>query len=148
MAFASGVALFGALAPIAGFLAAVAIPHEYFDYFGRRHTELALFLLNAVTVALPMAGIAFVWCLGTMRLLRSPSIAMAVLCLIGYLLGLGYSFVEATMNFLAIEAQGKVPFSVALRSAFTWWNTPMFVAVPLGILAAATLRVRSVRSVQ
>ena len=148
LAFGSGLALFSVLALVTGVLAAVAIPHEYFAYFGREHTELALFLLNTLTIAMPIAAIGFIWSLATMRYVRLPAGEVATLCLSGYLIAFGFSFAQLIWFFLTLEADGKVPFSVFLRSGFTWWNAPTFVAVPLGIIAAATLRARSPRLAQ
>lgn len=83
-----------------------------------------------------------------MRFVHLPVVAVAVLCLIGYLIAFGYSFVQLITNFLALEADGKVPLSVFLRSGLTWWNVPNLVAVPLGIVGAATLRARSLQPAQ
>jgi hypothetical protein len=148
LAVGSGLALFGAGLLITGFLAAIAIPTEYFAYFGRQHTALALFVLNTLTVAVPLAAIGFLWGWAAVRFVRLPIASVAALCLLGFLVGLGYSYVALIMNFMALEADGKVPLSVFLRSGFTWWNSPQLVAVPLGIVGGATLRARSLRSAQ
>ena len=142
---ASGLALFAVLTVVVGFLAAIAIPPGYFAYFGRDHIGLALLLSNTVIVAVPIAAVGFLWCSITMRLVRLPAVSAAVLCLVGYLIGLVYSYVEAIAGFLALQVEGKVPLSVFLLSGLTWWNAPLFLAVPLGIVSAATLEARSLR---
>ena len=78
--------------------------------------------------------------------MRLPAVSVAVLCLVGYLIGVVFSYVVGITSFLALEAEGKVPLSVFLLSALTWWNAPLFLAVPLGIASAATVRARSLRA--
>jgi hypothetical protein len=145
MAFASGLALYGVTVILVGFLSAVAIPSDFFTHFGRQNSGLALLLLNAVTIAAPLALISYGWFSITLRFVSLTVVSAAVLCIAGYLIGLGYSYLDATMNFLSLEADGKVPLSVFVRSALPWWNVPVLLAVPLGIVGAATLRSRALR---
>jgi hypothetical protein len=144
-ALASGVAPFWLVTLFVGYLSAIAIPPGYFAYFERQHSGLALLLVNKVTVALPLAVLGFLWSLITFRFVRLPVVPVAVFCLFGYLLGVGYSFVEAVWSFLALEAEGKVPLAVFLRSGLTWSYAPIVAAVPLGIFTAMSLRARAFR---
>ena len=145
-ALASGLALCAAVTLVTSFLSAIAIPLEYFAFFGRQYTELALFLLNTLTVAVPMAAVGFVWCLVTARFVRLSLLGATMLCLVGYLIGFTYSYFASAISFIALEADGKVPLSVFLRSGLNWWNVPVLVAVPLGILGAGRLRAKSLRT--
>jgi archaellum biogenesis protein FlaJ (TadC family) len=147
-ALVSGLALFLATTFVGGILAAVAVPTDYFAFFGRQHTELALFVVNTMIFAFPLAAIGLLWYFVTKRFVRLSAASLAMFCLTGYLLGLGYMYMEAVASFLALEAEGKVPLSVFLRSGLTWWNVPNFVAVPLGIVGAAMLAARSLRTAQ
>src|SRR6266478_450093 len=52
-ALASGFVLYMVVVYLVGFLAAIAIPKAYFEFFGRQHATLALTLLDAATLALP-----------------------------------------------------------------------------------------------
>lgn len=146
LALASGLALFLVVVPVTGILSALAIPAEYFAYFGRHQTGLALLLLNTLTVAVPLAALGFVWCAATLRLTRVEVVTVASLCLLGFALGIGYSYIRAVLDFMSLDAAGKVPLSTFVGGLFPWWNAPVLVAVPLGIVSAAMLRTRLLRA--
>lgn len=138
---AFGFLLFWLLTYVNGYLAAVAIPQEYFAFFGRERLGVGLFFIHLTLHAIPSFLIALVWCLAIGCFHIDRPNRTATLCLLGYLLALSFFMVTAVVEFALLRVEGKVPFLVYARQVFfpSWWATPGVLAVPLAILFAVSL---------
>ncbi|MBC8118256.1 MAG: hypothetical protein H7X75_01600, partial [Burkholderiaceae bacterium] len=67
MGLLSGVLLFVATQFIVGYLAAIAIPGDFFAFFGRERTGLALFIVNLTVLAIPLCLVALICSCLTIR---------------------------------------------------------------------------------
>lgn len=101
-AFFWGVLLYIAgVVSLAGRLAAIAIPHAYFAWWGSAHVAWGLALLQLVTMALPIAALVAV---GTLAALRG--LGGGRLMAIGVCLGLFAGWVwESATGLLQLQAQ-------------------------------------------
>jgi hypothetical protein len=121
-----------------GYLAAVAVPREYFMWFGRPRLELALAgiqLASALPVFLLVVGAVLAVC----RTFRSRSTAFLVAILVGMLL----CYLYWAADFVLFLPEGLPPelkpfpatvrFQQLLYSFFSpWWGIPTVLAPWLG----------------
>lgn len=144
VALLSGVMLFTAAQFVAGHLAAIAIPGDFFAFFGKERTGLALFIVNLAVLAIPLSLVALVWCWLLILWSGDHPARTAALCLAGFLTGLAVLDTLFVLDFVALDADGKVPLRVFLQSLLwpSWWALPGLLAIPAGIGAAAWLRTR------
>ncbi len=84
--FLSGVLLYSAAVYIGGYLAAIAIPHAYFELFGANKT-LALVVEEAVVYALPIFLLAAAWGYASIRPLKGSHRKATLWCLAGVVAG-------------------------------------------------------------
>lgn len=118
-----------------GYLAAIAVPRQYFMWFGRQRQELALAIIqlaSAIPVFLLVTGCVLAVC----RSLRSRSMTFLAAILVGMLL----SHLYWAVSFLAFLPAGLSPevepysMSVRLQQLFVvpWWSLPTVLAPWLG----------------
>jgi hypothetical protein len=141
----SGVLLFVATEFIAGYLAAIAIPADFFAFFGKARPGFPLFIVQVTVVAIPLCLFALVWCWLTIYWSVDQPARTAALCLAGFLAGLAVLNIMFVLDFVALDADGKVSLRVYLQNLLwpSWWALPGLLAVPVGIGAAAWLRARA-----
>jgi hypothetical protein len=139
------VLLFAATEFIAGYLAAIAIPADFFAFFGRARPGFPLFIVHLTVFAFPLCLFALVWCRLTIRWSVDQPVRTAALCLAGFLAALAVLNTMFVLDFVALEADGKVPLRVYLQNLLwpSWWSLPGPLAVPVGIGAAAWLSTRA-----
>lgn len=95
VALISGIVLCNFFVYIAGYFAAIAIPREYFSFFGHDHIRAALFFLDILTLALPFFVIGLIWGILTSLALRPPFLSTSLWCGLGCLLAMIYfTFVD------------------------------------------------------
>ena len=131
LAFVSGIILCNVNIYIAGYLAAVPVPREYFLLFGHHYT-VAFFILNLVTFVLPILLIAVVWSILANLLLRGQLRLTAIWCATGCIvamLDLTFADSAATAEILAtlIHPAPLIQFLVNL------------LAAPIGIMVGVIL---------
>lgn len=114
LAFGSGLLLNVVSVWLGGYLAAIAIPAGYFAFFGRQHADLALFFIHLGTFAFPVSLVSLVWCWLTFRLSKLRVAKSAVLCLAGYIAGMLYWQAKNVLNFVMLDADGKIPLALYL----------------------------------
>ena len=90
IAFISGIILCNGMVYIAGYLAAIAIPREYFTAFGKEHIRTALFVLDILTFALPYFVLGLIWGILTSLVLRTRLLATSLWCGLASLLAMVY----------------------------------------------------------
>ena len=141
MGLLSGVLLFVATQFITGYLAAIAIPGDFFAFFGRERTGLALFIVHFTVLAIPLCLVALIWSWLTFHWSGEQIARTAALCLAGWLTGLAVPNTVTVLDFVALDADGKVPLEMFVRNLLWpfWWVLPILLAVPTGIGVAAWL---------
>jgi len=147
VALVAGILIYQAFVVVLnGYIAAVAVPTEYFRWFGKPRQELALAILHvagAIPVFLLVAGAILAVC----RALRSRSNHSLMALLAGMLLCFIY-WAVVFVAFLPADLPPEVkPFPVTVRIQqlfiLPWWSLPTAVAPWLGFgLAAWLLRRR------
>jgi hypothetical protein len=144
MALLSGLLLFGVSVFALGYLSAIAIPREYFAYFGRDRTALALFFISVGVTALPSFALSLTWCWLTVRLSRLPAIKAVILLVGGYAIGIAALHGNAIAIFASIDGPGiKVSLLSRLaQMAFpAWWAWPTALAAPTAFALAGWLAI-------
>ena len=144
VALLSGVLLFAATQFIAGYLAAIAIPADFFAFFGGAQPGLPLFIVHLTVFAIPLCLVALAWCWLTIYWSAERPARTAALCLAGFLTGVAVLNTFFVLDFAALEAGGKVPLQVYLQNLLwpSWWALPGLLAVPVGIGASAWMCTR------
>lgn len=89
-ALISGIILCNAFVYIEGYLAAIAIPREYFSFFGKDHIRIALFILDIFTFALPYCFMGLIWGVLTSLVLRTRLLSASLWSGLGSLLAMVY----------------------------------------------------------
>jgi hypothetical protein len=122
-----------------GYLAAVAVPRQYFSWFGKPRLELALAVIQlagAIPVFLLVCGAVLALC----RTFRTRSTAFLASILLGMLFCYLYwtaSFVLFLPDNLPPEAKpypASIRFQQVIYSFFSpWWSTPTVLAPWLGL---------------
>jgi hypothetical protein len=138
--FVSGFMLYNVVVVyVGGFLAAVAIPRAYFEWFGQNKT-LALVLEEAAVYALPVFVMCTAWSYVTARAFRRASGRAAKWML--------YGFAAAWVSWLAVIAPSLLPtppsaWSIAAAMSALIippvWGVLNLVAGPLGVAVAGVL---------
>jgi hypothetical protein len=149
VAAAAGMWLYYCLVVVLnGFLAAIAVPQAYFDWFRRPRVELALAILH-LAQALPVFVLVGAGVLATCRLLKAGTWPV----LAAILFGMASYFLYSVVDFLAYEPAnlplGAVPYPKSARIEqllhLPWWSVPTFAAPWLGFGVAAWLLLRNQR---
>jgi len=143
----SGFLLFRVLEFVAGYLAAMAIPRAYFQFFAP-YTAVSLFLLWTVLFALPYFLLSFPWCAGTLRWYRNSLQQAAAWCFAGMTLAWSLSLVN-TMLFLldGTGPDGTWLQSIVVSMLLPPWYAALSAWAPwLGLAAAVFMLGRSGRS--
>jgi hypothetical protein len=149
LAFAAGFLLYQAAVSVGGILAAIAIPREFFAWFGRPRLELALAILNLATFTFPIAALFSAGTLATYKLLRAPPLKSFMLAIVA---GAVTCFAFYTASFVLVVQElppgvESYPASVLLKQLLLppWWSVPNAVAPWLGLAFAGWLIVRQSR---
>jgi len=121
----SGYIFFEVLQYIVGHLAALAIPREYFLWFGKQHSMLALAIEEGVIIALPMFILSAIWSIFTNLIFGKNHLLISTACLIGYFFHWIVTIFNTHINFMLV-----------LSSMFQPYYILTTVAVPIGILCA------------
>lgn len=121
----SGYILFEVLEYIVGYLAALAIPREYFLWFGKQHVVLALTIEEAFIIALPMFLLSIIWSIFTNLIFGKNYLLISAACLIGYLLNWSVTIFNTDINFMLVLSTMFQPYYILTT-----------IAVPIGILCA------------
>jgi len=133
--------LFASTQFIAGYIAAIAIPGDFFEFFGKECSGLALFIVNLSVLAMPLTLVALVWC--WLMILWSGDLPerTAAVCLAGFLTGLAVLNTMLVLDFILLDADGEIPLHAYVQGLLwpSWWALPGLLAVPMGIGAAAWL---------
>ena len=131
-----------------GVLAAVEIPKAYFTFFGRQHQELALAVLQLVSLALPVALVVAGGTLAIQRLVgRSPKVVLSAV-----LAGMVLCFTYWTADWVfqppaGLGGEPLAPWALLTQMLFVpWWAASSFLAPWLGFALAAWLILRKRRS--
>ena len=144
VAFVGGVALYQAVVVyFGGFLAAIAIPKAYFEWFGRPHLEVALGLVALATFAVPVALLVAGGTLALHKLLRKLSPRTFMLAITA---GALVCFAYWSVSFLLFVPElppgvEAYPMSVRLKQLLflPLWAAPNFFAPWLGLAMAGWL---------
>ena len=131
---------------VSGYLAAIAIPSAYFQYFGRQHLTLALTIEEAFVVALPLFLLAVGWTYPSLQPMRAHRWNAMLWCLVGLLAARTISGIYAVMAFIEMpvpEGATKYPVGAFALTLISPWNQPWAylttLAAPAGIVVAALL---------
>jgi hypothetical protein len=136
IALLAGIAIYQLFVVVLnGYLAALAVPAQYFTWFGKPRRELALGVIQlatAVPVFLLVAGGVLAIC----RALRSRSTLSLALILVGMLV----CYLYWAVSFIAFPSAGlppgveQFPMSVRIQQFFgtPWWALPTDLAPWLG----------------
>ena len=130
---------------LVGILAAVAVPTEYFAWFGKPRQELALAVLDLAS-ALPVLLLVCGAVLATCRAFKTGAWPFLAALLFGMLLCFAYW----TANFLFVlpselpQGVQPYPLSTRVRQLFflPWWAVPVALAPWLGFALGAWLLLR------
>ena len=124
----SGFFLVYAAIYIGGILSALAIPNQYFSWFGKQHVTLALSILEMSTFALPIFFFSSAWTISTTLVLRRAHTITPLACLCGFVISW-----PIWSSYFGFSAQ----------DIFSTSNNPLSIlnsfAAPGGILFAAFL---------
>jgi len=122
VAVISGVILCNLIICITGYLAAIAIPKEYFLWFGKPNITMALATYDAIVIALPRMIIATIWSVCTILIFRNKYLLITSGCFVGYVLTQIYWEwkVDFPLNYLTLFAQQP-------------WFCLSLIAAPCGI---------------
>ena len=134
---------------LTGHLAAVAVPEQYFLWFGKPHQALALSILDlaiAVPVFVLVSGAVLVVCRG----LKSRSKPLLASVLVGMFL----CYIYGAVSFLVFVPAGMpaefkpYPTAVRLQQLIypPWWSLPTLIAPWFGFGFAAWLLRRRVEA--
>lgn len=144
-AIATGVLLYQLFVVVpSGYLASVAVPKQYFNWFGKPQLELALAVLQIAT-AMPVVLFVCVAVLAVCRAFRWRNMRFLSALLVGMLL----CYLYWVVDFLFVLPPGlppdvmPYPMTVRLQQLifFPWWALPSAFAPWLGFgLAAWFLR--------
>jgi hypothetical protein len=119
---------------IGGYLAAIAVPKQYFDHFGREHIGAALALMYLGTINLPINLMVAAGTVTGLRLIggswRVTSIGVFVGMLTCYLY-----WVYVSVSFMIDEPNSQRSFLSALAQIFSgrWYSLPNLLAPWLGL---------------
>ena len=133
----SGYIFFEVLQYIVGYLAALAISREYFLWFGKQHSMLALAIEEGFIIALPMFILSIAWSIFTNIIFGKNHLLISTACLIGFFLHWIVTIFNTDINFMLV-----------LSSMFQPYNILKTVAVPIGILCAGFVLPRFSRTNQ
>lgn len=124
VAFASGIVLCNVNVYIAGYLAAIAIPREYFLFFGE-HITLALLVLDMLNFAVPIFVLSVIWGILSSLIFRRQFLQASASC--GCLLAMLYlSFSDVT--------EASIILSSLKQPAFLFQFIVNLIAAPVGVL--------------
>ena len=146
-ALASGFVLYMVVVYLVGFLAAIAIPKAYFQFFGRQHATLALTLLDAATLALPSFMLSLAWFWVTLRWIARPPRVAVFWCLGGIALAWLYWQIDFVLWYQSHRTQDMSALATMLFNTLAppVWGIPNVLAVPAGLVIAAWMASTSVR---
>ena len=122
--FISGVIFGNLYVYIVGCLAAIAVPRQFFLWFGR-HYVAALSVDELFTVAIPLFLISAVWTTSTVFIFRAHYRRIAMWCLCGYSL---------TWVIVMLAYESPI-FNIAVYTQQPWIILTM-IAAPCGIVAS------------
>ena len=138
--FVSGLALYNFVVYVGGFLSAIQIPKQYFTWFGE-HKVLALFLVEAAVVALPVFLLCLLWSYVTIRGMGRSS-RQATLCTLGGLVlaWLGW-FAYSAVSLASNPEPNQLPLQSLLFALLVppVWGILNLVAPPAGVVVAGML---------
>lgn len=131
LAFVSGVVLCNVSIYIAGYLAAIPVPHEYFLWFGR-HYNIAMVILDLLTFVLPILAIAVVWSILANMVLRGQLRLTAMWCATGCIVAmLGMTF---------LGSHGATEYITSLIQPVLFLQFLLnLLAAPIGIMVGVFL---------
>ena len=143
LAVLAGIAIYQAVVFLGGFLAAIAVPRAYFDWFGRPRLELALALVDLATFAIPIVALTTGFTLFSHSLLKAPSArAFMPFVALGALATYAYWAAKFVLVTPELSAGAEAfPASVRLTQLLmpTWWSLPNSLAPWLGFAIAGLL---------
>lgn len=145
----SGALLYSLAVYVGGYLAAIAIPSAYFDFFGANKV-LALVVEEAFVYALPIFVLAAVWGYVSIRPLRATHRKATLWCLVG----VAAAWLGWTLQTLAYFASNPSPNQFPLEALALQvlvppvWALLNLAAVPCGVMFAGWLVGRSNSSPQ
>jgi hypothetical protein len=157
LAFVAGALFYQAfVVQFGGVLAAIAVPKAYFDGFGRAHRQVALALVELVTMGLPKALLVAGGTLAAMRLLEAPVRPLLVALFVGLFACHAYWVAQAVLLLPQDLPQGLpqvlppdqpvTPFppgAVLMQMLFPpWWSWPNVLSPWAGFAVAAWLVLR------
>jgi hypothetical protein len=132
LAFISGLVLYNVFVFIGGVLEAIVIPKAYFTFFGAQHKALSLFILEAVTFAMPCFILSTIWSWLTLHWLP-PVRACAKWYLIGIVGGWLYWQLQFMVVALEVPDHPSIPALLAMSVITPVWAILNALAVPLGL---------------
>ena len=146
-ALASGFVLYMVVVYLVGFLAAIAIPKAYFEFFGRQHAALALTLLDAATLALPSFMLSLAWFWVTLRWIARPPRVAVWWCVGGIAIAWLYYQVDFVLWYQSHRTEDMFPLATMLFNTVVppVWGIATVLAVPAGLATAAWMASTSVR---
>ncbi|PRC93177.1 hypothetical protein [Solimicrobium silvestre] len=126
VAVISGIVLGNLIIYVSGYLAAIAIPREYFLWFGKPHITMALIIYDAIVMGLPRVIIATIWCVCTILVFRKKYLLLITAWCFG-----GYVLTQAYWDW-------KFDFGINYPTLFIQqpWAILSIIAAPCGILFA------------
>jgi hypothetical protein len=141
MALISGWILYAVCVNFGGILSAIPVPEPYFEWFGKQHNVLALFVIHALTFALPCFGISAIGSWITLRIL-GPAGTAARWCLGGIVLG--WLYWEVQFILLVLPLPNRLPLRTFILDSLIppVWAVLNVLAVPLGLTFSAWLLAR------
>jgi hypothetical protein len=146
-ALASGFVIYMVVVYLVGFLAAIAIPKAYFEFFGRQHATLALTLLDAATLALPSFMLSLAWFWVTLRWIARPPRVAVWWCLGGIAIAWLYWQVDFVLWYQSHRTEDMFPLATMLFNTLIppIWGISTVLAVPAGLVIATWMASTSVQ---
>ena len=145
--FIAGIWLYyAAVVLTGGFLAALAVPPNYFAFFGRDHNELALAVLFLFGWAIPVAVLVTGGVLAINSLLAHGERSVGAPALAGMVLSFLY-WALVSVGFFSTAEQSRFAVAEALLANFTvpWWAAANLLAPWAGFALALWLISRAKR---
>jgi hypothetical protein len=149
LAFFAGVFLYQFAVHVGGILAVIAIPRDYFEWFGRSRVELALAVLQLTTFAIPITLLFAGGTLAVHWLLRAPPAKPFLLSFVAGIAACFTFWTAASVLFLPELPPGAnaYPVSVLFKLVLIppWWSASSALAPWAGLALAGWLIARAHR---